>query len=219
MTQRLRFAIPVLLLFVLLAAGCTGPFLPPIAGFTACPDGSRNDLDMQFSSTSQASDGHALVFFRWDFGDGTTTDDYYGWMTHRYAEPGTYDVSLTVTDDRGVKATTERPVLVKQVVELSNVTFSMGYPSRAVGDLANLSEYYLYSASVKVKFYDASGVRVAEAFVDIQSIDPGEKVRFVVEAPMDVGAIASAVAFVQSFAAECSRGPIYPPIPVPVDGK
>ncbi len=218
MTQRVRFAVPVLLL-LLFAAGCTGPFLPPIAGFTACPDGARNDLDVQFASTSQTSDGHALVFFRWDFGDGTTADDYYGWMTHRYAEPGTYDVSLTVTDDRGVKATTQRPVLVTQVIELSNVTFSAGYPPRAVGDLRNLSDFHLYSASVKVKFYDGSGVRVAEAFVDVQSIDPGERVRFVAEAPMGVGAIASAVAFVQSFAVECGGGSIYPPIPVPADDK
>ena len=206
-----RVLISALLLGVVLVSGCTGPCLPPIASFTACPDGSRNDFDMQFSSTSQTSDGHGLVFFRWDFGDGTKTDDYYGWVTHRYVEPGTYTVSLTITDDRGVKATAEQLVVVSQVVELSHVSFTMGYPSRAEGEIANLSSLYLYSASIKVKFYDQDGVRVGETLIDVQSIDPGERVRFVAEAPDGVGPIASAVAFVQSFAAECSGGPITPP--------
>jgi PKD repeat protein len=197
--------------------GCFGPCLPPIASFTTCPDGSRGDLDVQFSSTSQSADGNGLVFFQWSFGDGNRVDDYYGWTSHRYLEAGTYTVSLTITDDRGVKATVEQTVAVDTVVEIRNVTFSMGYAARAVGELANLSDLFLYSASVKVKFYDQDGVRVAEALVDIQSIDPGERVRFVAEAPDGVGAIASAVAFVQSFAAECSGGPIYPPIPL--DGK
>jgi PKD repeat protein len=212
-----RALISALLLGVVLVGGCIGPCLPPIAGFTACPDGSRNDFDMQFSSTSQTSDGHGLVFFRWDFGDGTKADDYYGWVTHRYTESGTYTVSLTVTDDRGVKASAQQPVVVAPVVELRNVSFAAGHPSRAEGELANLSAYFLYSASIKVKFYDQEGVRVGETFVDVQSIDPGERVRFVAEAPDGVGSIASAVAFIQSFAAECSGGPVYPP--TPVDGK
>ncbi|MCX6092151.1 MAG: PKD domain-containing protein [Candidatus Bipolaricaulota bacterium] len=207
-----RALISALLLGVVLVGGCMGPCLPPIASFMACPDGSRNDFDMQFSSTSQTSDGHGLVFFRWDFGDGTKTDDYYGWVTHRYVEPGTFTVSLTITDDRGVKATAEQLVVVSRVVELSNVSFTMGYPSRAEGEIANLSSLYLYSASIKVKFYDQDGVRVGETMIDVQSIDPGERVRFVAEAPDGVGPIASAVAFVQSFAAECSGGPVPPPV-------
>ncbi len=192
--------------------GCIGPCLPPIAGFTACPDGSSNDLDIQFSSTSQSSDGHALVFFRWDFDDGTKADDYYGWISHRYATAGAYTVSLTVTDDRGVKATHEQSVIVAPVVELGDVTFTSGYPSRAVGEIRNLSTLFLYSASIKVKFYDQEGVRVAETTVDVESIDPGERVRFVAEAPSDVGPIATASAFIQSFAPECSGGPIPPPV-------
>jgi PKD repeat protein len=208
------FAVSVGLLSIVLLAGCMGPCLPPIASFTACPDGSRNDLDMQFSSTSQSSGSHGLVFFRWDFGDGTKIDDYYGWVTHRYLEAGTYTVSLTVTDDRGVKATTEQSVVVMQVVELSDVTFSAGHPARAVGQIANLSGLFLYSTSIKVKFYDQEGVRLAETYVEIFSIDPGERVRFVAEAPEGVGTIVSALAFVQSFAAECAGSVV----PVPVYG-
>ncbi len=208
MTKRIVLLLGFLSL--VLVGGCLGPCLPPIASFTTCPDGSRGDLDIQFSSMSQGVGDHGLVFFEWDFGDGSQLDDYYGWATHRYAEPGTYTVSLTVTDDRGVKASAEQAVVVSKVVEVRNVVFAPGYPSRAVGEIANLSDLFLYSASVKVKFYDKDGVRVGEALVDIQSIDPGERVRFIAEAPDGVGAIASANAFVQSFVAECSGGPVYP---------
>ncbi len=212
MTKRVLAILGFLSLVIL--AGCVGPLLPPVASFTACPDGSRDELTVQFSSTSQSPEGHGLVFFRWDFGDGTKADDYYGWISHRYVESGTYIVSLTVTDDRGVKASFEQPVVVAPVVELSRVTFIAGYPPRAEGELANLSTYVLYSASIQVKFYDQEGVRVAETLVDVQSIDPGERVRFTAAAPEGVDAIVSALAFVQSFAAECGGGPIYPAVPL-----
>jgi len=211
----LRRTVVVLgVLGLVILAGCTGPYLPPVASFTACPNGYRNGLDVQFSSTSQTAAGHGFVFFQWDFGDGAQADDYYGWMSHRYDEPGTYTVSLTVTDDRGAKATAEQVTAVTPVVELRDVEFVSGYLPRAVGEVVNQSPYFLYSVVVKAKFYDQEGIRVAETVVDITSIDPGERVRFVAEAPQKIGAIASAVASIQSFAAECSGNPI----PVPVTG-
>lgn len=215
MTYRARMAFALLFVALVAAAGCTGPSLPPIAGFTACPDGARGGLEMQFSSTSQSVEGQWIVFFEWDFGDGTKTDDYYGWVTHRYAEAGTYAVSLTVKDSRGARATTAQDVEVRPVAEVRNVKLSPGSPPSAVGEFANLSPYFLYSASVKVKFYDADGVRIGEAIVDIQSIDPGERVRFVATAPDRLGAAFSASAFIQSFVPACAQGPVPVPEPVP----
>jgi len=71
------------------------PNQPPVADFTAAANGST----VSFTSTSTDSDG-TIEGWAWDFGDlspagsGATT-------SHTYAAPGTYQVTLTVTDDDG----------------------------------------------------------------------------------------------------------------------
>ncbi len=49
-----------------------------------------------------------IVYYEWDFGDNETSAGPYGqeggsFATHAYGEAGTYNMSLTVTDDTGVK--------------------------------------------------------------------------------------------------------------------
>jgi PKD repeat protein len=48
--------------------------------------------------------------YRWSFGDGATATGSV--TTHRYATPGTYTVTLTVTDDRGAGTALDRAVSV-----------------------------------------------------------------------------------------------------------
>jgi glucose/arabinose dehydrogenase len=72
--------------------------LPPIAAFAFVPDGQ-----------SVAFDGHAtydpdrsgLASWHWDFGDGSIVTTPTGLADHTYGRPGSYDVTLTVTDSRG----------------------------------------------------------------------------------------------------------------------
>ncbi len=54
--------------------------------------------------TAYATEGHTIVSALWDFGDGTTGTD---WPTaqHTYATPGSYTVTVTVTDANGATAT------------------------------------------------------------------------------------------------------------------
>jgi PKD repeat protein len=68
--------------------------VPPVADFTFTTDG----LTADFTDESTDSDG-SIVAWSWDFGDGNTSTEQN--PSHTYATEGSYDVSLTVTDDQG----------------------------------------------------------------------------------------------------------------------
>lgn len=209
-----RVALFVVAVAAVGVGGCFGPSVPPIAAFWACPDGSQGLLDMQFGSTSSTIENHWITLYSWEFGDGETTSDYGGWVTHRYAEEGTYTVRLTVTDDRGLTATSEQVLDVVYPAVIGDVAIAGGSPWRAVGDVLNQSESFLTSVTIKVKFYDAEGVRIGEGYTEVTEVEIGERVRFTVEGPSYPDVVTSVHASVSAYATECAG--IYP---MPVDGK
>lgn len=81
----------------------------PVADFTATT--ARRDVTLD-ATTSSDPDGE-IVDWEWDLGDGTTLSGQTA--THTYAEPGTYTVTLTVTDDDGQEATATRDVVISLV--------------------------------------------------------------------------------------------------------
>lgn len=71
---------------------------PPIANFTWQPvDASVNET-IYFYDNSTDPDG-TITSWQWDFGDGNTSTQQN--PTHVYTSPGTYNVTLRVTDDNG----------------------------------------------------------------------------------------------------------------------
>jgi len=81
---------------------------PPTANFTYWPEVPFPGKEVQFQDTS--TDDGTITAWSWDFGDGATSTDQH--PTHAYAEPGTYTVTLTVTDDGGLSSGTEAEVLI-----------------------------------------------------------------------------------------------------------
>jgi chitodextrinase len=67
---------------------------PPSPFYTYTVDANRRTV--HFTDGSTDPDGHILAW-SWDFGDGTTSTEQS--PVHTYAGPGTYHVTLTVTDD------------------------------------------------------------------------------------------------------------------------
>ena len=62
------------------------------------------------AEASRAAAGRRIVSYDWDFGTGRTAS---GVTTSKsYSTPGTYTVTLTVTDDAGEKATTANTVTI-----------------------------------------------------------------------------------------------------------
>ena len=66
---------------------------PPVASFYFESYG----LDAEF--VDESFDEGAIVAWSWDFGDGATSSEQH--PSHSYAAPGTYSVTLSVTDDAG----------------------------------------------------------------------------------------------------------------------
>jgi PKD repeat protein len=78
---------------------------PPTASFTW--DNSNGGGEVDFNDTSTDPDG-SVEAWSWNFGDGQTSSQEF--PTHVYSTPGTYTVTLTVTDDSGAQNTTSQSV-------------------------------------------------------------------------------------------------------------
>jgi PKD repeat protein len=93
---------PNLLLYMAFIGGGNEP---PTASFTH----SCTDLSCNFTDTSTDADG-SVTQWSWDFGDGETSTLQN--PSHAYASEGTYDVTLTATDDAGGTDTATESVTV-----------------------------------------------------------------------------------------------------------
>lgn len=85
----------------------------PDAAFTWDATGLVVDVD---GTTSTDSDG-TIASYSWDWGDGTT-DDTGSTQTHTYAAPGSYVITLTVTDDDGGIGVTDHTASVTELPKL-----------------------------------------------------------------------------------------------------
>lgn len=87
------------------------PNQDPVAAFDGTVDGAVLTVD---GSASADPDGQ-VVGHQWSWGDGTPDDTGSGaTASHTFAAPGTYEVTLTVTDDDGARATTTRTFVVEE---------------------------------------------------------------------------------------------------------
>jgi len=113
-----------IVLAVLLIAGCRGnqpltaKILSPYEGASVCCAGR----EIAFQGKGEDPEGEELTY-EWDFGDGQTSGEKD--PVHIYAEPGTYTVTLTVSD--GKDTGSDRIVIV-----VGRLTKPTPLPSAAV---------------------------------------------------------------------------------------
>lgn len=112
------------------AGGGSDENASPVADFIASPDG----LAVVFTDASTDSDG-SITSRGWDFGDGGTSGDAN--PVHNYAAAGTYDITLTVTDDDG--ASSSKTVAVTVVGGVTGGVLEKGIPATALSGAAGQS--------------------------------------------------------------------------------
>ena len=100
----------------------------PVAVAEATPESGTAPLDVSFTGSNSTDDG-AIVSYSWDFGDGNTSDE--ADPQHTYTSPGTYQVSLTVTDDSGLTDTATLTIVVSE--EQASMVVSVLNPAVVYG--------------------------------------------------------------------------------------
>jgi PKD repeat protein len=91
---------------------------PPEAAFTYAPQAPTTADTVTFTDQSIDFDG-TIEAWRWQFGTGATSTVQTA--TYRYEEAGTYEVTLTVTDDEGAMDTVMQEIIVGASVNTAPV--------------------------------------------------------------------------------------------------
>ncbi len=73
----------------------------PTAQFTATPTAGPVPLEVTFDAGGSSDPDGDPVTFRWDFGDGATTQTTEPTVAHTYSEAGSFEATLVAADDRG----------------------------------------------------------------------------------------------------------------------
>jgi PKD repeat protein len=104
-----------------------GPNQPPTADFDIQDIKGEGSYNF-FAYDSDDADGY-IIRYDWSFSDGST--DRLPYASHHFDNPGTYDVTLTVTDERGAVDSVTKSVTVNQVVNPTP-------PQVTISDCANI---------------------------------------------------------------------------------
>ena len=88
----------------------TPPNVPPSAAIGSSGSGGQAPYAVNFDGTGSSDPDGSIVSYAWDFGnDRTATTPT---ASANYTQPGTYTVTLTVTDNQGATGTATRQIVV-----------------------------------------------------------------------------------------------------------
>jgi PKD repeat protein len=84
----------------------------PVASFTWTPSIPKVGESVTFDASASTPNGGIILKYEWNFGDGETATGKV--VSHTYADPGTYTVTLNVTDSEGLSDIEQKQIQVVQ---------------------------------------------------------------------------------------------------------
>ena len=126
----------------------SGNFHPPSPSFEYSPQSPffiQETIQFDASGSSPGGAGDGILLYEWDFGDGNSSTGMIA--DHIYIKPGTYTVTLYVTDTNGVRRETSREVTARGLEMWWERTFGKGFYDLAEGDGDNLLLCGMYCLS------------------------------------------------------------------------
>ncbi|MBI2269580.1 MAG: gliding motility-associated C-terminal domain-containing protein [Bacteroidetes bacterium] len=128
----------------------------PIVNFIASDTAGCLNVCTDFTDQSTVAAGSTIVSWLWDFGDGTTSTQQN--PTHCYNMIGLYNVSLTVTTDKGCTQILNKPNYIS-ILGLPVAGFTMDHNSVSVlSPLVNFTDQSTGTLSWEWDFGDGSTV-------------------------------------------------------------
>ncbi|HEX7035114.1 MAG TPA: S8 family serine peptidase [Pseudomonadales bacterium] len=97
---------------------------PPSAGFTISSSDGPAPLEVTFDGASSSDPDGRITDYAWEFGDGSTANG--STVSHTFTEIGSFDVTLTVTDDGGLTDAASGSVRVRGASVAGVIRISAG---------------------------------------------------------------------------------------------
>ena len=106
------------------------PNKPPIARFSFSPDSPDTSTGVSFSGSASTDVDGIISSFKWNFGDGYTSEGRY--TTHVFSHSGTFTVILIVTDNNGASDSTSKTITVEEPNKTPVARFTWTYAGSRV---------------------------------------------------------------------------------------
>ncbi|NBY42281.1 MAG: PKD domain-containing protein [Verrucomicrobia bacterium] len=134
--------------------------VPPVALTTGTtPTSGTTPLTVSFVGSNSYDPDGAIASYVWNFGDGTSST--LSNVTHTYSTAGTYNASLTVTDNSGAQSVGTVTIVVSAVPVSSTKTVNVS--SMAISWVKSSSTTGYVSCTIKI--VDQAGKSVSRASV------------------------------------------------------
>lgn len=155
----------------------------PVAIISADPYYGQVPLEVGFSASESFDPDGSIVFYRWDFGDGSTEEGINrASVNHTFASGDEFTVTLTIEDDDGetavdsvvIQAYTEPPENINPVAVFNASPYYGAKPLNVLFDAAESFDSDGVIVSYEWDFGDgstASGVRVEHTFMSAEEFD------------------------------------------------